>query len=79
MTQKANIAGQGNVIIQIIGDGNTIDSSKPHLRLTTYPKSGASLLPPNSNFLIPFAKPPHSSAARRIWTPSGNSSTLTAP
>ena len=36
MSQSANINGTGNVIIQIVGDGNRVEAGYPHLRLTRY-------------------------------------------
>ncbi len=34
--QEASVSGEGHVVIQIIGDGNTVVAGHPHLRLTRY-------------------------------------------
>ena len=36
MTQEASNVGDGNTIVQIVGDGNTVTAGRPHLRLTRY-------------------------------------------
>jgi tetratricopeptide (TPR) repeat protein len=52
MTQYANVAGQHNIIVQVVGDGNTIVPNHAHLTLTRYltrrgrTKSEADLLSP---------------------------------
>jgi tetratricopeptide (TPR) repeat protein len=52
MTQYANVPGQHNIIVQVVGDGNTIVPNHAHLTLTRYltrrgqTKSEADLLSP---------------------------------
>jgi hypothetical protein len=52
MTQYANVAGQHNIIVQVVGDGNTIVPNYAHLTLTRYltrrgrTKSEADILSP---------------------------------
>jgi tetratricopeptide (TPR) repeat protein len=36
-SQTATVPGERNVVIQIVGDGNTVMEGRPHLRLTRYP------------------------------------------
>ena len=36
MTQEASNVGDGNTIVQIVGDGNTVAAGRPHLGLTRY-------------------------------------------
>ena len=36
MTQEASNVGDGNTIVQIVGDGNIVAAGRPHLRLTRY-------------------------------------------
>jgi hypothetical protein len=35
VNQKGEIGGQGNVCVQIVGDGNTVDLGMPRLTLTS--------------------------------------------
>ena len=35
-SQTATVPGEGNVVIQIVGDGNTVVDNRPYLRLTRY-------------------------------------------
>ena len=36
MPQEASNVGDGNTIVQIVGDGNIVTAGRPHLRLTRY-------------------------------------------
>ena len=34
--QRSEVAGSGNFVVQIVGDGNTVVGGHPYLRLTRY-------------------------------------------
>jgi tetratricopeptide (TPR) repeat protein len=76
--QRVDVDGQGNIVVQVIGDDNRIDLGRPYLRLTRYlarrvdasQRSDAELLSPYSRS-IPLIGRDEELADLRAWLASG--------